>query len=297
MAKTVYIGWRGVVALLREAGFSESKVLTFEEYGLRVSSLELAYCVVQGESAGDPYSTNYNGEGVPVTLAPGVSIKSGAVATTATTVMVGETPKKVVKGAKFPDGSITVTETVILPSPPKPALTWFPGGETHDCGIVQWNDYYWGADPDSPFHNPDRVKWYQDAYNPKVALSWMWEHTEGGVRNWSTWLAFTNESFAGFLDQAKRAIALPPVLPFRPLTIGGKSWVRASSIPARCNPGTGTARWFTFNKTVIGPPPRNEVISLEDDRSRLLQPGTTIRVPYWTTKIQAGPTLPEFARP
>lgn len=296
MAKTVYIGWRGVVQLLREAGFSESRMLTLDD-GLRVSTLELAFCVVQGESAGDPYSTNYNGEGVPVLVTAGSAIKAGAVATTATTVSTPAGDVKVVKGAKFPEGSTAVVDTVVIPIPPKSARGWFPGGESHDCGIVQWNDFYWGADPKSPFYNEDRVKWYEDAYNPKTGIRWMWEHTEGGVRNWSTWLAFDNESFREHLAIADKAIALDPPAPMRPLVIGGKTWLRASTIPGRCNPGTGTTRWFTFNQTVVGPAPKNEVISLKDDRNRLLQPGTTIRVPYWTTRIQGGPMLPEFARP
>ncbi len=233
---TVYIGWRGVIQLLRDAGFSEARTITLG--GTSMTPLEAAFCVIQGESAGDPWSTNYNGDD-------------------------------------------------------KPAKGWFPGGESHDCGLVQWNDYWWGADADSPIGHP-RDEWYAHVYNPRTAARYLYDFTDGGVRNWSTWLAFNNGSFLDHLNNARTAIAAGPPAPFRPLIIGGRTWLRASSIAARCNPGISVDRWFRFNAVVIGP--KGELIDLSTNRDRLLQPGTRIRVPFWTTRIQAGPLMPEFTR-
>jgi hypothetical protein len=238
MGKTVYIGHRGVIQILREAGFDDSRYVTLDPVG-RISTLELAYCVVAGESDGDPWSTNFNGDDHPV-------------------------------------------------------KTWFPGGESHDCGLVQWNDYWWGADPTSELHRPDKATWYRLAYDPKMAARWLYAKTDGGTRNWSTWLAFNNESFLNHRANARAAIAAGPPLPFRKLVIGGRTSIRASSVASRCNPGVSVARWFRFNPTVLGPD--GKLVYLTGDPAQMLRPGTTIKVPYWTTRIQAGSLLPEFAR-
>lgn len=235
---TVYIGWRGIMQILRDAGFTEDRTITLNN-GVSATPLELAFCIVQGESGGDPWSSNTNTDSI------------------------------------------------------KPAKDWFPGGFTHDCGLIQWNDYWWGADKSTVLYEPDAQQWYRDAFNPRVSAKWMYDHTQGGVRNWSTWLAFDNSSYLTHLTNARSAARMGAPDPWRPLVVGGKTPITAGSIAGRCNPGTRVSRWMGANKVVINH--KGERIPVTST-SQLIYPGTTIRVPYWTTRIQAGPMLPDYAR-
>lgn len=161
----------------------------------------------------------------------------------------------------------------------KPARTWFPEGPSRDYGLVQWNDYYWLSDPDSFMWKgrsfPTREEAVKLAYNPVWSTQMLAKYTENGVKNWSTWNAFTNDSYKEFLPRAMKALALPAPDPFWQVTVGGRTPISARSVPGRCNPAISWSRWNNVN-TKYTP----------DD---VIKPGTEVRVPNTTTKIQAGP--------
>lgn len=162
---------------------------------------------------------------------------------------------------------------------PKPAQGWFPAGPSTDVGIVQWNDYYWLSDPESFMWEgreyPTRDEAMRLALNPVWSIEQLAKYTENGVKNWSTWNAFTNGSYLDHMPRALRALALPKPAPFWQVTVGGRTSISARSVPARCNPAISWSRWNRFN-TQFQP----------DD---VIKPGTEVRVTNTTTKIQAGP--------
>lgn len=164
---------------------------------------------------------------------------------------------------------------------PKPAQGWFPGGKTTDVGIIQWNDYYWLSDPASFMWEgrayPTRDEAMRLALNPVWSVQQLAKYTNNGVKNWSTWNAFTNGSYQEFIPRALKALELPTPPPFWKVTVGGRTSIKARSVPTRCNPAIRWDRWVNVNESYRKTP------------DALIKPGTELYVTNTTTKLQAGP--------
>ena len=236
--------------------------------GFRGDGLIAAFGVVQGESAGDPYCTNYNGEGVPqpVEDADGDPVLD-------------------------PDGD----PAMVVEIPAHPAKGWFPGGESHDIGLCQISDYWHLADPSSVFYCKTRAEALRNAYNPLWSVERLFVHTEGGTKNWSTWIAYRNGDYADpeFIERATEAEAKTPLAQtYHDHTVGGATALVSSSIPGRCNPPMSWDRYYHLNRTikepVVKPDGTLTYRVVPNTPSYQVKPRTDLRVGYTTTRLAAG---------
>jgi hypothetical protein len=293
--------WDSVLAdLLVKAGFTDEGYFT-------------AFRVIQGESAGDPYSTLWNKEGKPEEYDAGEPLPDRAVPVVDT--LVGITGGQVVvkAGQTVPVDAFTLAPGVFISRPARPAQGWFPGGESHDIGLCQWNDYWLLSSPDSifgdptsEFYCPDAATALKNAYNPVWSARAMYAFTDGGVRNWNTWNAYSdgNASDPEFIVRAQRAldkVIAGTVQTMHTHMVGGARPIYASSIPARCNPPISWERWIRHNgvltvkkrdaagKIVTDANGNAVMVKVNVTPNTLIYPTTVIRVNYTTTRIAAGP--------
>lgn len=286
--------WDSVLAdLLVKAGFHDDGYFT-------------AFRVIQGESAGDPYSTNWNGEGEPEEYDAGEALPDRAVPVVDT--LVGVTGGQVVvkAGQTVPVDAVTLAPGTFISRPPRPAVGWFPGGESHDIGLCQWSDYWHLADPDSklfgdpasPYYCPTREVALKNAYNPIWSVGALFAHTEGGTKNWNTWNAYGDGNAADpeFIERAEVALAkvqAGQVPTMHGHLVGGGRAIFARSIPARCNPQISWDRWIRHNGELsLRRRDANGKVVFVNTKitpDTLIPPGTRIRVNYTTTRVAAGP--------
>ena len=73
-------------------------------------------------------------------------------------------------------------------------------------------------------------------------------------------------------------------------TVGGKRALLASSIPARCNPGMSTRRFFERNPYVnLWVPEKKAFVRTPLAPDTMVTPKTDLKVNYTTTRLAAGP--------
>lgn len=187
----------------------------------------------------------------------------------------------------------------------KPAQGWFEGGKPWDAGLCQWNAYWQLSDPDnklftsptSPFYLPDRKTALKNAYNPIWSVEALYAYTEGGTKNWSTWLAYRDgfwdsPEFRARAQTALEKVQAGSVLTYKPITVGGGRAISAASVPSRCNPVMSSSRFYRLNGYVlIRNPLTGKRVRTKVTPELMLPPGTDVRVNYTTTRIAAGPIV------
>lgn len=185
----------------------------------------------------------------------------------------------------------------------KPAQRWWEGGKPWDAGLCQWNVYWQLSDPDnklfaspsSPFFLADRETAIRKAYDPIWSAEALFAYTEGGVKNWNTWLAYRDGYWddAEFMERAAAALekVVAGIPTYKVHTVGGHSAIRAGSIPARCNPVMSWSRFFRLNPVVMMRDASGKKVRTEVTQDLMVLPGTDVRVGYTTTRLAAGPTV------